>query len=184
MCWKHFTYWKTHRTFGGIKLRKSPCIFHENVARPSEGWRQPPWGRSSCSSWQRPHSWWLRHACFQTENYFGNEMSNVKDRTFRQTQLQITNTNIPNLDMVVGNGAECVSGSAPFLCHLVHVSRPSIAFQGLILFAGTPGIRIGDLSHRIYLAKCYFGTPSNRTKHARLHSNFSYLNSQGSNSYL
>ena len=111
-------------------------------------------------------------------------MSNVKDRTFRQTQLQITNTNIPNLDMVVGNGAECVSGSAPFLCHLVHVSRPSIAFQGLILFAGTPGIRIGDLSHRIYLAKCYFGTPSNRTKHARLHSNFSYLNSQGSYSYL
>ena len=60
-----------------------------------------------------------------------------------------SNTNIPNLDMVVGNGAECVSGSAPFLCHLVHVSRPSIAFQGLILFAGTPGIRIGSGTNKV-----------------------------------
>ena len=36
--------------------------------RPFGGWLQLPWGRSSCSSWLRPRSWWQRRACSQTEN--------------------------------------------------------------------------------------------------------------------
>ena len=40
--------------------------------------------------------------------------------------------------MVVGNGAEGVASSAPLLGHLVHVGRPSVAFQGLVLLAGAP----------------------------------------------
>ena len=44
-----------------------------------------------------------------------------------------------NLNMVVGNGAECVSCSAPLFCHLVHVGCSSVAFQSLVLFTGTPG---------------------------------------------
>ena len=43
-----------------------------------------------------------------------------------------------NLDVVVGNGAEGVASSAPLLGHLVHVGRPSVAFQGLVLLAGAP----------------------------------------------
>ena len=43
-----------------------------------------------------------------------------------------------NLDVVVGNGAEGVASSAPLLGHLVHVGRPSVAFQCLILLAGAP----------------------------------------------
>ena len=40
--------------------------------------------------------------------------------------------------MVVGNGAEGVASSTPLLGHLVHVGRPSVAFQGLVLLAGAP----------------------------------------------
>ena len=43
-----------------------------------------------------------------------------------------------NLDVVVGNGAEGVASSTPLLGHLVHVGRPSVAFQGLVLLAGAP----------------------------------------------
>ena len=43
-----------------------------------------------------------------------------------------------HLDVVVGNGAEGVASSAPLLGHLVHVGRPSVAFQGLVLLAGAP----------------------------------------------
>ena len=49
-----------------------------------------------------------------------------------------------NLDMVVGDGAECISGSAPLLRHLVHVRRPPIALQCLVLLARTSSIREGD----------------------------------------
>ena len=49
-----------------------------------------------------------------------------------------------NLDMVVGDGAECISCSAPLLRHLVHVRRPPIALQCLVLLARTSSIREGD----------------------------------------
>ena len=39
--------------------------------------------------------------------------------------------------MVVGDGAESIPCSAPLLGHLVHVGRPPIAFQCLVLFART-----------------------------------------------
>merc|ERR1719220_294014 len=44
---------------------------------------------------------------------------------------------VSKLDMVVGNGAECISCSAPLLRHLVHVRRPPIALQCLVLLART-----------------------------------------------
>ena len=43
--------------------------------------------------------------------------------------------------MVVGDGAECISCSAPLLGHLVHVRRPPIALQRLVLLARTSLIR-------------------------------------------
>merc|ERR1719402_724310 len=45
---------------------------------------------------------------------------------------------VAKLDVVVGNSAEGVASGAPLLGHLVHVGRPSVAFQGLVLLAGAP----------------------------------------------
>ena len=109
--------------------------------RPFGGWQQLPWGRSSCSSWLRPHSLLLRHACFQTEKLqlFNNSLC--------YKLLLICNDSKQfnfNLDMVVGDGAECISCSAPLLRHLVHVRRPPIALQCLVLLARTSSIREGD----------------------------------------
>ena len=68
-----------------------------------------------------------------------------------------------NLNMVVGNGAECISCSTPLFCHLVHVGCPPIAFQCLVLLTGTPEEK--RLSYKpLDLSKDMFET-STHTQH-------------------